>query len=60
VSPFGIGSAARSVFILLAWLGACVSCEIRNPLGPIFLHVNPLEEELGEDSPNSVKGMLAA
>jgi nitrogen fixation/metabolism regulation signal transduction histidine kinase len=44
----------------MAWLGACVSHEIRNPLGPIFLHVNPLEEELGEDSPNSVKGMMAA
>jgi hypothetical protein len=44
----------------VVWLEAGVSYEIRNPLGPIFLQVNLLEEELGEDSPNRVKEMLAA
>ena len=40
-------------FALLGRLAAGVSHEIRNPLGAIFLHVDLLEEELRQPSPDS-------
>jgi PAS domain S-box-containing protein len=42
-------------FALLGRLAAGVSHEIRNPLGVIFLHVDLLEEELQQPSPDSPK-----
>jgi PAS domain S-box-containing protein len=40
-------------FALLGRLAAGVSHEIRNPLGAVFLHVDLLEEELRQPSPDS-------
>jgi signal transduction histidine kinase len=47
-------------FALLGRLAAGVSHEIRNPLGAIFLHVDLLEEELREPSPDGAAVMSAA
>jgi signal transduction histidine kinase len=44
-------------FLLLGRLAASVSHEIRNPLSAITLHVEILQEELRQPSPNSVEVM---
>jgi signal transduction histidine kinase len=47
-------------FALLGRLAAGVSHEIRNPLGAIFLHVDLLEEELRQPSPDSAAELAQA
>ena len=47
-------------FALLGRLAAGVSHEIRNPLGAIFLHVDVLEEELRDPSPESAAEITQA
>ena len=44
-------------FARLGRLAASVSHEIRNPLASIFLHVDLLEEELGQPSPDNPAGI---
>src|SRR5206468_1993935 len=44
-------------FARLGRLAAGVSHEIRNPLAAIFLHVDLLEEELSQPSPDSAAGV---
>ena len=44
-------------FAKLGRLAAGVSHEIRNPLAAIFLHVDLLEEELGQPSPDNPAGV---
>jgi signal transduction histidine kinase len=44
-------------FLLLGHLAASVSHEIRNPLSAITLHVELLQEELRQPSPNSAEAM---
>jgi PAS domain S-box-containing protein len=40
-------------FVMLGRLAAGVSHDIRNPLGAVFLHIDLLQEELRESSPES-------
>jgi signal transduction histidine kinase len=47
-------------FTLLGRLAAGVSHEIRNPLGAVFLHVDLLEEELRQPSPDSPAAVAEA
>jgi two-component system CheB/CheR fusion protein len=46
-------------FALLGRLAAGLSHEIRNPLGAVFLHVDLLEEELRDLSPESTADIIA-
>jgi PleD family two-component response regulator len=47
-------------FALLGRLAAGVSHEIRNPLAALFLHVDVLEEELRQPTPESADQIAAA